>query len=75
MKRKTRKRNPFLNPPLKRRAITVCPFKGAFGKSPAFQGWEMNFAANDFFTRRKRHNLENLNASLKRFIRWRDSTG
>jgi len=43
MKRKTRKRNPFLNPPLKRRAIIVCPFKGAFGNSPAFSGWEEKF--------------------------------
>jgi len=25
---------------LKRRAIAVCPFKGAFGNSPAFQGWD-----------------------------------
>jgi len=41
--RKIRKRNPFLNPPLKRRAIIVCPFKGAFDNSPAFQGWEKEF--------------------------------
>jgi len=29
-----------INPPLKRRAIDVCPFKGAFYNSPAFQGWD-----------------------------------
>jgi len=48
-KRNTRKSNPYLNPPLKRRAIIVCPFKGAFDNSPAFQGWEKNFAEFDFF--------------------------
>jgi len=34
-KRKTRKRDFFQNPPLKRRAILVCPFKGAFSNIPA----------------------------------------
>jgi len=33
----------IVNPPLKRRAIFVCPFKGAFGNSPAFQGWVEKF--------------------------------
>jgi len=42
-KRKTRKKKSFLNPPLKRRAIVVCPFKGAFGNSPAFKGWDEKF--------------------------------
>ncbi|MEW6234550.1 MAG: hypothetical protein AB1656_04125 [Candidatus Omnitrophota bacterium] len=31
------------NPPLKRRAIVVCPFKGAFENSPG-----MNFLLNNF---------------------------
>jgi hypothetical protein len=53
-KRKTRKRNPFLNPPLKRRAIIVCPFKGAFGNSPAFQGWEKKFRGIRLFSRFER---------------------
>jgi len=35
-----REKNPSSNPPLKRRAIVVCPFKGAFENSPAFQGWD-----------------------------------
>jgi len=42
MKRKTRKRNLFLNPPLKRRAITICPFKGAFENSLSRLGKEIS---------------------------------
>ncbi|MEW6238490.1 MAG: hypothetical protein AB1656_24150 [Candidatus Omnitrophota bacterium] len=54
MKRKTRNRNPFLAPPLKRRAIIVCPFKGAFDNSPAFQGWEKKFHGFRLFSRFER---------------------
>jgi len=39
------------SPPLKRRAITVCPFKGAFGNSPAFQGWDEKFRGFQLFSR------------------------
>jgi len=42
-KEKREKRNPSINPPLKWRAITVRPFKGAFGNSPVFQGWDEKF--------------------------------
>jgi len=37
---------PQVNPPLKRRAIGVCPFKGAFDNSLAFQGWDEKIHIN-----------------------------
>jgi len=33
--------------PLKGRTIVVCPFKGAFDSSPAFQGWVEKFQEMD----------------------------
>ncbi|MEW6236575.1 MAG: hypothetical protein AB1656_14420 [Candidatus Omnitrophota bacterium] len=56
------------NPPLKRRAIVICPFKGAFKVAQPFKAGMRNFGQLTLFAIQKRKEHKNLDASHERFF-------